>query len=422
MTKQKEIKKEDITLEASLLKALAVKKNYDSFIKCLEPKRLISITQELLKDYKKYYSKYNSDIDWGVFYSDFCEWHRRDLDEHDLAYYRETVIPLINNADTSKIYISLLEREASRKIEDIISSGIDEQAITSVIKDLIEKKCVYSNESDSDVFTLGSLDLSVLDTSNGLTWCLPSIQAGLPSLMPGHFVLISADSDTGKSALCISQAKHSFLELHARKEFDRPILYCSSEDTKEDLGCRFLSNLYQKKVLGGFDEIVANYEKINNDYKKTYNDGLFVGMQIRGPRDLIKIEQKIEKLNPRLIIVDMLDKLSESEDIKHFIRLYQDIRGIANSGYPILGTTQSGNTSYQDKDTKEYRHRKWLSEKDVSGSKSGKQGAAYCMIMIGKDDDMPNVRYISTTKKKRGKHVQLTCEIIEKFSCYREYL
>jgi len=68
------------------------------------------------------------------------------------------------------------------------------------------------------------------------------------------------------------------------------------------------------------------------------------------------------------------------------------------------------------------KSRKWLSDKDLSGSKSGKQGAAYCMIMIGKDDDMPNIRYVQTTKKKRGQHVAVTCEVSEVHSSYRELL
>lgn len=417
------IKQEDISLEASLLKALSNKKEYDNFINCIDTKRLITVTANLLKDYKKYYDKYSADIDWEVFYTEFCHnWHKKDMDENDLAYYRETVFPLIRNADTKSIYSSLLDREALKKLEDITDKGMDEKQINLVLKDLAEKKSIYNKEVDDDVFTLGSVDCSVLDASNGIKWFLPSLQAGLGSLMPGQFILVSADSDTGKSAFCISQVAHTFQQLQKTQQFDRPILYCTSEDTKEDLVCRFLSNLYKDRVAGGFEEIVVKYDKIKEHFFKTYNDNIFKAIQIRGPRDLIKIEQKIAKFNPKLIIIDMLDKLSNSDNIQDLTKLYQEIRAIANSGYPIIGTSQSGNTAYKDNETHEYKHRKWLSDKDVSGSKSGKQGAAYCMIMIGKDDDMPNIRYVSTTKKKRGKHVSTTCQLDDIYSCYKELL
>ncbi len=419
----KQTKQEDITLEASLLKALATKDSYNSFIKCLDTKRLIPITVNILKDYKKYYELYNEDINWTTFYTEFAHnWHKMDMDAHDLSYYRETVFPLVQNATAdSNIFIALLEREATKKIEDAISKGVDSINIINILKDLEESKALYcKDKKDEDVFNLSSIDCSLLDASNGLTWFLPSLQAGLNSHMPGQFVVVAADSDTGKSAFCISQATHVFRYLNKIKS-DRPILYCTSEDTKEDLACRFLSCLYREGV-SGFEEVISNFDKIKTNYNKNFLDTLFIGISIRGSKDLLKIKQKIDKYNPSLIIIDMLDKLSNSDNIQDLTRLYQEIRGIANDGYCIIGTSQTGNTSYQDNETKQFKHRKWLSDKDLANSKSGKQGAAYCMIMIGKDDDMKNIRYISTTKKKRGKHCNITCELQDAHSFYRELL
>lgn len=420
MTKEV-IKQEDISLEASLLNALAIKKNYDQFVDVLEPKRLIPITALLLKDYKKYFDKFNTDIDWSLFYTEFCEWHRKDLDEHDLAYYRETVFPLISNSQNENVYISLLDRQAAKDIETIINGGFNSEEISEVVKNLQTQKAAYTKEIDADIFCLSSVDVSLLDTTNGLTWCLPSIQAGLNSLMPGQFIVVAADSDVGKSAFCITQAVHVFKQLHKMQQLDRPILYCTSEDTKEDLTCRFLANLYQDQYLG-FEDVIINFERIREHYVANYNDGVFIGISIRGPSDLHRIKQKICKYNPSLIIIDMLDKLSNSDNIQDLTKLYQEIRGIANDGYPIIGTSQTGNTTYQDPETKEYKHRRWLSDKDLAGSKSGKQGAAYCIISIGKDDEMTNIRYLQTTKKKRGKHVQVTCQLDDIYSCYKELL
>lgn len=415
--------KEDVTLEASLLKTLSVKKHYDQFINVLDVKRLIPTTASLLKDYKKYFDKYNNDIDFEVFYQDFSQnWHRRDMTEYDLKYYRETVLPLIaeSKIDTS-VYITLLEREAASKIDTLTAQGVDTVAIHDVLTELANKKSAFLNVKDDDVFSLTDVNLEVLDTSNGLEWFMPTIQANLNSMMPGQFIVVAADSDTGKSAFCISQAVHTFKQLHM-KNSNRPILYCTSEDTKEDLAARFLSCLYANEYIGGFEQIVREYKEVTKRYKKEYKDGLFVGMQIRSHVDLIKLQNKIVKYNPSLIIIDMLDKLSNSDNIQDLTQLYQTVRGVANEGYSIIGTSQSGNTSYKDGETGEYKHRKWLTDKDLANSKSGKQGAAYCMIMIGRDDDIPNIRYLSTTKKKRGKHVALTCEILQEFSMYKELM
>lgn len=415
---------EDIQLEASLLKALSIEKNHKQFIHVLDTKRLIPITNLLLKDYKKYYEKYENDIDWGVFYTEFSQnWHKKDLDEDDLRYYRETVFPLVQNSIVlDSLFISLLERDASEKIKDISESGFDHKAINTVLEELDVLRSVYdNNKKDDEVFSLGAVDVSVLESSNGLPWFMPSLQAGLGSHMPGQFMVIAADSDVGKSAFCISQAVHVFKHLNKLKSAG-PILYCTSEDTKEDLACRFLSCLYKDVVHNGFEDIITQYDKVLESYKKSFDDKLFVGVSVRGSGSLYTIKQKIAKYKPSLIIIDMLDKLSGSDNIQDLTKLYQEIRGISNDGFPIIGTSQTGNTSYEDKQTHETKHRKWLSDKDLAGSKSGKQGAAYCMIMIGKDDAVPGVRYVATTKKKRGKHCRITCEIIEKYSLYKELI
>ncbi len=421
-------KLEDISLEASLLKALSNRKAYTQFINSLDKKKLIPLTAKLLDDYKIYFKSYQSDdIDWQLFYTDFSQnWHKEDLDARDLAHYRDTVFPLIQNSVVDDgMYISLLERDASSSISKSLEKGVDLVYINDVTSTLSRLKATYLNQHDESVFNIANLDLTVLDNSNGIEWFLSSLQAGLGSLMPGQFVIVAADSDTGKSAFCISQAVHVFKQIaqqHNKVGNTRPILYCTSEDTREDLACRFLSCLYKDKCLGGFEEIINKFEKVNESFKKHFDSSLFIGVPLRGPSDMLNLRQKIDMYNPCIIIIDMLDKLSNSDNIQDLTKLYQEIRGIANDGYPIIGTSQTGNTSYQDKETKEYKHRRWLTDKDLSGSKSGKQGAAYCMIMIGKDDEVPGVRYLSTTKKKRGKHVNVTCEIQDAYSFYRELL
>lgn len=414
--------KVDIELEASLLKSMAIQKNYDQFIKVLDTKKLIPVTATLLNDYKKYYEKHNEDINWETFYTEFTQnWHKKDLDAQDITYYRETVFPLIRNSEIgNNLMVSLLERQATVSILETIDGGFNPQKIEEILESLKSQSQIYQKDNDDEIFKLTSLDLNVLDCSNGLSWFLPSLQAGINSHMPGQFVVLAADSGAGKSAFCISQAVHVFRQLHNRGE-SRPILYLTSEDTKEDLAARFLSNLYADKGVG-FEQVIEQYERIEKHYTKNYNDELFIGMQIRGPSDMYKLRTKIDKYNPCVIIIDMLDKLSPSDTIQDLTKVYQDIRAIANDGYPILGTSQTGNTTYQDRESGQYKHRKWLTDKDLAGSKSGKQGAAYCMIMIGMDDDMPSIRYLSTTKKKRGQNVRVTCQLTEVNSLYKELL
>lgn len=416
-----------ISVEGALLKAMSVREYYEKYSRHIDKPRLMPNTALLLKDYKLYYTMYqeHEEIDFSTFFVHFAQdWHKKDMDQDDINYYLNTVLPLIEKQELQpQIIATLIENQTVESLKEMLESGIDSSLIEERIADYEKRRKEVMGEKDDDVFSLDEVDVSVLDTSKGLPWFLPALQAGIGSMMPGQFIVLAADSNTGKSAFCISQAVSVFEHQHTLAADERrPILYCTSEDTKEDLVCRFLSNLYRKNVVEGFDGVISQFDRVKAHFNKKYDSRLFIGMQIHGARDLYKIKQKIDAFNPCVIIIDMVDSLSKSRDYQELENLYQAIRGIANTGYPVLGTTQSGNTTYQDKDTKEYKHRKHLSEKDMAGSKYGKQGAAYCAIMIGKDDDHPNLRYINTTKKKRGQHVQCTAEIIERFSLYKELL
>jgi hypothetical protein len=414
------IKQQDIELEAALLKSLAVKKNFDKFYKVLDNKRLIPVTNVLLKDYAKYYEKYNNDIDWDVFYTDFSQnYHKKDMDENDIAYYRETVFPLIKNSEIKdSLYTSLLEREATVKINEVVDSGFCHKKIEEIVASLKNQLHIHQKCNNDERFKrMTDVDLASLHNENGISWWSPALQAGIGSLAPGQFILVAADSNAGKSACVITQVAHTL-----KLKTGRPILYFDSEHTDEELRGRILSNLYREKVPEGFEAIAHNQERIYKHFAKEYGTDSIYTYQLRSPNDLKMIESAIEKFNPCLVVIDMIDKMSNSLAVTDLTPLYDHIRSLANTGYPIIGTTQAGNTSYQDKETGQYKHRKKLTDKDTAGSKYGKQGAAYCMLMIGQDDDMPGVRYLTTTKKKRGRAVSLTCRLDEKYSLYEEIL
>jgi len=408
---------EDISLEAALVKSMSFKKNYDMFYKVLDVKRLIPLTTMLLKDFGKYYEKYDNDINWDVFYNEFTQnWHKKD-DVEVLQYYREVVFPMIKSSEvTDDLFLSLLEREAGQKITDIMTNGFDYTALETTLRDLQDKKCTYIRTTDTDVFRLTDVDLSRIDHTNGISWWSNTLQNNLGSLLPGQFILISGDSNSGKSAKCITQAVHVMKMKH-----NSPILYFTSEDTPEDLTGRLFSNLYHGKMVGGFEQIVMERDKVIRQYEKQYDPNMFIAMQIGNVNDLNKIEIKIAKYNPCLVVIDMLDVLANSLDIKDLTKTYNRIRKLANAGYPIIGTTQAGNTSYFDNEKGTFVHRKWLTEKDTAGSKGGgKQGAAYCMLMIGQDDEKPNLRYINLTKQKRGKPGRMVCKLHKEYSLYEE--
>ncbi len=422
-----ETKPEDIRLESSLLKAMSKRKNFDTFAEFIDVKRLLPNTSLLLKDYKKYFEAFDHEcIHWGTFTTEFAQhWHSRDLDEDDIVYYRDTVIPLIDKVDDQDVkgvLVGLLDRDYQTRITSLLESGIDGAKLQETLDEYNRAKSKYVTEADEEAFSIDKVDFSILDKENGIPWFLPSLQKGLGSLVQGQFVVVAADYGVGKSAFVISQLAHTLKYLRVKQD-NRPVLYFNSEGTQADVFTRTLSNLYKDKVHGGFEDVLKQVDKVSSDFIEKFNKDTFLVFQIQ-QGDMSKIKQKIDMYKPAVVIIDIMDVLAKEEDVQHLKKLYDGLRLLSAQSCPIIGTTQSGNTSYQycDKESQEMvtKHRRWLSEKDLYGSKAGKGGAADTIITIGKDDDMPHVRYVHTPKKKRGEVVSTTCEIVEKFSLYKE--
>lgn len=425
-----ELNEKDIRLESSLLKALSVRDNYETFAHLIDTKRLLPNSALLIADYDKYFASFSDDseINWETFTTEFTQhWHRRDLDEYDIEYYRDTVIPMLvklEQKDANSVLVGLLDREYADKITSAINSHIDKHQLQQLIDDYEKARSNYVQEVDDDAGTIDSIDFTMLDKQNGIPWFLPAIQKGLGSLVQGQFVVIAADYGVGKSAFGISQAAETFKYLH-KHNLDSPILYFNSEGTQADVYTRFLSCLYRNHIEAGFEDVLARIDEVKEKFTNTFNANNLLVFQIQ-QNDMSKIKQKIEHYKPCLVIIDIADVLAPEEDVQNLKKLFDGLRLLSAKSCPILATTQSGDTSYKyfDKEKSEMivGSRKWLTEKDLYGSKSGKGGAADTIITIGKDDDMPNIRYVHTPKLKRGRVVKATCEIIDRFSYYKEIL
>lgn len=233
-----------------------------------------------------------------------------------------------------------------------------------------------------------------------------------------HLYLTDNYVVTHNTALAISQATHTFKQL-AKQGKTAPILYFNSEGTAGDVGARFLSNLYREHITEGFEEIVSRREEVRQKFTSVFNSSLFKVIQISNAPRFEDVKRKIDEYQPSLVIIDICDKLAPEENPQLLKKLYDDLRVLSGATCPIIGTSQSGDTSFFDQDAKEVKNRKWLHASDMYGSITGKGGAADTLIMIGQEANS-NLRYVSVNKLKRGEPVRVVCELQNQFSYYKE--
>ena len=119
------------------------------------------------------------------------------------------------------------------------------------------------------------------------------------------------------------------------------------------------------------------------------------------------VERVIADVNPGLVIFDMIDNIEFKGGMRagHDARTdqvleaqYQWARKLGvKYGHPVIATSQISAEVEQQADTQ-----CWPPMHALKDSKTGKQGAADLMIMIGRSSDpmCANARYISTPKNK----------------------
>jgi archaellum biogenesis ATPase FlaH len=405
----------NLIIETQLLKALSIKSAYEEYAQYVDMTRVMPTTKEMLAFYEGWYKKHDTDVNFGDLYTQIASTNK---DLPDVEYYRDYVIPAVAQCTAEPIDVvlaSLIEKQTAAKISKSMEAGVDIETIRKAL-DAHEKKVDTKKKIGS---TVADADFTVLDKHAGIPWFLPELQKNLLSLTAGQFVVVSADVGTGKSAFVISQLAYTMYHLR-RKKLEKSVIYFNSEGTAADVLARMLSCLYRERYLEGFEQIVDKIDEIRPLFAKDYEkQGLKVIQmgEIGGLRELSSI---VKSENPALVIIDIADELAKEESPTELKKLYGNLRTLSGLTCPIIATSQAGCTEFYDQEKKEVKTTKWLSASKTYGSRTGKGGAADCMLMIGKDGENSPLRYIAVTKKKRGNACKIVCELDEKFSLYRE--
>jgi len=380
---------------------------------------VLPTTKLLLADYARYFELYkeHDTVDFGQFQTQFTQnWHNKDLDVLDIEYYRDYVFPAISKVESGnseECLLGLMHKQTAEELSEVANNKFDVTKLREILAKYEEREQLIFLDNDKEAITAENVDLEVLDKNQGIPYFLPSLQESMGGIIQGQFVVVSADSNTGKSAFVISQAVHAFQHGLAG-----PILYFNSEGTPGDIYARFWSNLYRDSIIAGTEEIVRQRNDIREQFKQSYDTNKLVVFQIYG-KNIAYIRSKLKKYKPSLVIIDMLDTLADVEDPITLKKLYDNIRGLSLEYCAIIGTTQSGNTEYFNKEDGSYKTKRFLTDKDVLGCKA-KSASAETMIAIGRDANNPLLRFISTPKTKRGAPVTVTCQIDTKYSLYKE--
>jgi len=218
--------------------------------------------------------------------------------------------------------------------------------------------------------------------SMGLRWPLGHLNQSLGSLRVGDFGFIIARPETGKTTF-VSQTA-----THMTAQHDGNTLWINNEERGTKVKVRNFQSLFgvsQQDLFSNIPYYNEQYAIQIGNRLKIYDDAAI---------SYRKIEQLCKELQPKLIIIDQLDKIKGMSGDGHFMlkELYQWAREIAKKYGPVIGVSQASASG---------EGKMYLDMGDIDGSKTGKPGEADWILGIGRDPAAhEHVRGLAILKNK----------------------
>lgn len=343
------------------------------------------------------------------------------------------------------IYANLF-RQFDADNDPAIESGIMERLAASAhaakVADLLEK---YNDGADIDLLSaMAQLQIEFESTLNrkavslqeltpiediladeenevGFRFRLNAISSVVKPLRGGDFMILAARPDAGKTTAVASEVTHMAAQVdQLYPGEDRSILWlCNEGPTKQIVYRTF------QAALGATDEEMFKLAKQPDDRWRSKLRAKYVEA-IGGRPGVLRvfpihdkwsheIEDIFKAYRPALVVFDMIDNVRFGGEVANMGQrtdqvleaMYQWARMLAvKHDCAVIATSQI---------SADGENMQWPMQSMLKDSKTGKQGAADVILMMGRIAENPGSRYLSTPKNKRkrtGVPSDLRAEVI----------
>lgn len=367
-------------------------------------KTLIYDFGEFFKTHKKH-----EEIDWDLFPTWFKQVRHPNIKSDELSFYSklfERIQQEPNKESAVSIKEQLLESEFATVVVNKGHDYIDGRLSGDKFVDSVETgldKYYTEKEKYADVSWDNSSIIEIaedLSYDNGLKFGLDCLDDSCGSAHGGKWVIVGAFVDTGKTTWCADQHAANYLKQivdPANKDkwfYQRPIIWFNNEGSAKEIKMYTVQSLFGST----YERIISNPQGAEEAFIQAVGDpDLFRVVPCQGWH-IKEAERLIKKMNPAVVIYDMVDNFSGFETDgtidQRYRSLYDYIRQMATKhNHLAIGTSQCvGEANGVER----------IEMHMLSGSRVAKQSTADLIIMVGRslEAGKQNSRYIYTPKNK----------------------
>jgi|5_EtaG_2_1085323.scaffolds.fasta_scaffold25804_2 replicative DNA helicase len=398
-------------LDLQILRVLKYKENYDKVFSSLDKDALDPRTMTILKDFGKWFKESNHPkIHTIKFKAYFFNFAHPKLPEEVAAYYSKLLDKVEKDVDTkteSILMSKIIELGAATDLSNLLKAYQDGEEVRLVEDGLATLEKHYEalkRDAGDDIFVEDDImDLIAEDQDDsGLKWRLDCLNNAMRPLRSGDFGIVAARPDAGKTTFLCSEFTHMASQLPV--DGSKPILWFNNEGE----GNRIKKRLYQAALGATIDELI----KLNTDGKlveaytkalRNINNIRIIDIHDWTDRNVIEV---LEKHPTSLIVFDMIDNIkftgmkrdARTDQILEQQYQWARVLGVKYS-CPVIATSQISGDG---------EGLQWPTMEMLKDSRTGKQGAADFILMIGRSEDpkLDGSRFLSLPKNKLANRIK----------------
>lgn len=275
----------------------------------------------------------------------------------------------------------------------------DEVSVVHTIRTLADKAPVTG-----DAIPYANTDIAAMlaedENDWGFKWRLDCMNKHMRPLRGGDFGIIGARVDRGKTTWLASELSFMASQIRPLFNADRPIVYLNNEGP----GGRIVKRMYQA-ALGVDNNVLVEMSKAGT-LRQQYLDavGGWDSIQVIDVHDrpMSFLEQVIKRLNPSLVVYDMLDVVPFDGGMMNGGTRTDQILEAAYQRARLLTVKYEHAAIATSQLSAEAEGNAYPTLGMLSNSKTGKPGAADWVAMLGSSSDplMEDTRWISLPKNK----------------------
>jgi hypothetical protein len=332
-------------------------------------------------------------LDWKAFSAWFALVRHAKLDKTKLKNLLDVITRLQDHeaGDATALIAGLAKRDYAAQIADValrIADG-DYKLSMNEIDTLVREYQASTGELDAISNAIGSFSLDELSAVSdpGFQWRLSCLNDALGDLRQGDLVVFGKRPDAGGTTFVASESTFMAEQMGA----DQCVLWINNEESGAKVRYRIVQSALgwtSEKIDADPAAALAAYTDLmagDKDKIKVYDRP---SVHTRDVEELLRIHK------PGLIIFDQLWKVKGFDgenDAARQTLLFNWARELAKEYAPVIAVHQAGG---------EAEGMRWIPMSMLYMGKTGPQGEADAIIMLGRDFNLPNSRFLYVPKNK----------------------